>query len=98
MEQGVSYRTYWGIWAVLLFLTLFMLLIEAAPLSGVLTLVFLIGAMLVKAGLIGAWFMHLRFERASLVWCVVVGTLATALTLFVLIAPDGVSMLRLAPK
>ncbi|MFQ5703183.1 MAG: cytochrome C oxidase subunit IV family protein [Gemmatimonadales bacterium] len=98
MEHGASSRTYWGIWLVLLVLTLFMLLIEEASLPGVITILFLVGAMLTKAGLIGGWFMHLRFERAALVVCVVIGTLATALALFVLIAPDGVSMLRLAPK
>lgn len=93
-----SYRTYWIAWGVLLLLTLLMLMMEAAPFSRVFAVLFLVVAMLFKASLIGGWFMHLRSERAALVVSVVVGTLATAAVLFLLIAPDGVAMLRLAPR
>lgn len=50
----------------------------------------MLAAMLTKATLIGANFMHLRFERWPLVLTVVVGLLVMATILFVLIAPDAV--------
>lgn len=97
MEGVTSYRTYWVTWSILLALTALMLVMEAARFSVVFTVLFLVVAMLIKATLIGGWFMHLRFERAALVVSVVAGTLATAAFLFLLIAPDGAAMLRLAP-
>ena len=97
MEGVTSYRTYWIAWGVLLVLTLLMLIVEATGFSKVVIVVILAVAMFTKATLIGGWFMHLRFERTALVVSVVVGTLATAACLFLLIASDGVAMLRLAP-
>lgn len=96
MEGSTSYRTYWIAWAVLLVVTLLMLLTESAPFSRVFVVIFLVGAMLFKATLIGGWFMHLKFENTALVLSVVVGTLATAAALFLLLIPDGMAMLRLA--
>lgn len=96
MESTVSYRTYWIAWAVLLALTLLMLFTEAARLPAAITILVLVGAMLVKATVIGGWFMHLRFEHRALVLTVVLGTLATAAALFFLLIPDGLAMNRLA--
>lgn len=98
MEGITRYRTYWVAWSVLFALTILMLLTEAAPFYRIVAVVLLVVAMLVKASLIVAWFMHLRFERAALVVSVVGATLATAAVLFGLIAADGVSMLRHAAQ
>lgn len=97
MEGTASYRTYWVAWSILLVLTVLMIAAEGATLPRVVIVLLLVTAMLAKATLIAGWFMHLRFERAALVLSVVGATLATAAFLFFLIAPDGVSMLRLAP-
>lgn len=96
MEGMTSYRTYWIAWGVLLLLTLLMILIEGSPVAKVAAVLFLVAAMMVKAALIGGWFMHLKFERMTLVLSVVLGTLLTAAFLFFLIAVDGIQMLRLA--
>jgi cytochrome c oxidase subunit IV len=96
MQQHTSYRTYWIAWFLLLVLTGIMLLAEKLRLPALATLVVLVGAMLVKATVIGGWFMHLRYERPALVLSVVLGTLATAAALFFLIVPDGISMYHLA--
>jgi cytochrome c oxidase subunit IV len=90
----LRYRTYWVFWSGLLALTLLMLFTESLALERAVFVSFLVGAMLLKAGIIAAWFMHLRFERASLVVSVVGATLLTAVALYVLIAPDGVATLR----
>ncbi len=94
--QQVGYRIYWFTWALLLGLTLVMLLIGYVSLPKALMVLVLILAMLGKASLIGAHFMHLRFEKSSLVLVVAVGILATGAILFVLIAFDGLRILRLS--
>jgi cytochrome c oxidase subunit IV len=83
-------RIYWITWAVLLVFTLAMLWADAASLPRMTFVVFMIAAMLTKASIIGANFMHLRSERLPLVLTVIVGLLVTGGLLFVLIAPDAV--------
>jgi cytochrome c oxidase subunit IV len=82
-------KLYWRVWFVLLVFTVTMLWADTAELSRTVFVAFMVAAMLVKATLIGGCFMHLRLERASLVWTVVVGLLGTALVLYALIAPDA---------
>jgi len=88
-----GYRIYWIVWFILLLVTLGMMLLGTTALTTALILVLLAG-MLLKASLIGGYFMHLRFERASLIVIVAVGILATAGILFFLIAPDGLRVLN----
>lgn len=94
--HAAGYRAYWFTWVWLLALTLGMLATGYLSLPKVLILVLLLLAMLTKASLIGAYFMHLRFEELGLVIIVAVGILATAAVLFLLIAFDGVRVLRLS--
>jgi caa(3)-type oxidase subunit IV len=94
----MRYRTYWITWGGLLALTLLMLATETAPLYRTIAVGLLVAAMLVKAGVIAAWFMHLRFERAALVVSVVGATVLTAVALFVLIVPDGIATFRHAAQ
>lgn len=87
MTEGhvdVSYKTYWVAWLVLLALTLVMVFVAQPPV--------LILGMILKAAIIFLWFMHLRYEKLDLVLSVTVGIFATALILFLLIAPDGTAM------
>ena len=80
-------RIYWMSWGVLLIFTIVMLWADAASIPRVAFVVFMTGAMLTKASIIGANFMHLRRESAWMVVTVVVGLLVTGTILFVLIAP-----------
>lgn len=98
MERLTPYRTYWIVWGILLGLTMTMIVAEGAGLPRAAAIAVVLGAMATKVTLIGGWYMHLRFERAALVACVVGGTFATAAFLFFLIAPDGIAALRLAPR
>ena len=45
----------------------------------------------IKASIIGLWFMHLKFERVSLGLVIAVASIVTTLVLFGLIAVDAVS-------
>ncbi len=91
-----GYRTYWFTWVLLLMLTLGMLVTGYIPLTRGLIVLVLIVAMLAKASLIGAYFMHLRFEKLGLVLTVAVALLATGALLFGLLAVDGIRILELS--
>jgi len=83
-------RTYWITWSVLLAFTVVMLWADAVSLPRTAFVVFMVAAMLTKASIIGANFMHLKSERVPLITTVVVGLLVTGAILYVLIAPDAV--------
>jgi caa(3)-type oxidase subunit IV len=89
---AAGYGLYWRTWGVLLVLTLLMVAIDEAPLARPLLVASMLGAMLTKAALIGAHFMHLRFERLVLTGMIVVGLLVNGAVLFGLIAPDAVRL------
>lgn len=90
-----GYRTYIRIWLVLLALTVVMLFLDTAPIPRGLLIGVLMVAMLAKAGLIGGWFMHLRFERMVLGLAVFFGLLLNGAILFLLIVPDGLRIFRM---
>jgi cytochrome c oxidase subunit IV len=83
-------RSYWITWSVLLVFTVVMLWADSASLPRQAFVVFMVMAMLTKASIIGANFMHLKAERVQLILTVVVGLLATGTILYVLIVPDAV--------
>lgn len=96
-EHGVNYRVYWLIWLFLLMLTLIMIGLDFLSIPRAVLILLLILVMLTKASLIGAYFMHLRFERLGLVLSVGLGILVTGAILFILIMPDGLRGLELSP-
>lgn len=95
-KKHVNYKLYWLIWLVLLVLTVIMLFVGHGFFSRMAVVSLLLVAMSAKAGLIGGYFMHLRFEKLVLVLMVALAIVLTALALFVLIAPDGARILRLS--
>lgn len=82
-------RMYWITWSVLLVFTVVMLWADSVSFPRIAFVVFMVAAMLTKASIIGANFMHLRSERAGLIVTVVVGLLLTGAILYVLIIPDA---------
>jgi len=59
-------------------------------------LVFLLLTMaLMKAALITAYFMHLRYERLSLVYAVVTPMFFLAIVIFAFMGPDALSVMHL---
>jgi cytochrome c oxidase subunit IV len=96
--HDIGTATYWKVWGVLLLITLVMMLIDTAELARTVLVLLLLVGMLAKASLIGAYFMHLRFEKLSLVGIVAAGIFFTGAALFFLIASDGLWILKLAAK
>src|SRR3990172_351167 len=84
-----GFAHYLRIWGVLLAITMVMIAIDQAELRLALIAGVLLTAMLIKASLIAAYFMHLRLEGRLLVWSVAVGLLGLGLILYILLVPDG---------
>jgi len=89
-------RLVFSVWTWLLLLTgvEVFLAYERLPLH--LMLVLLMGISLVKAGLIMAYFMHLRFERKSLVLSLIPALVIVVSTLVVFF-PDSLRLLNMRP-
>jgi caa(3)-type oxidase subunit IV len=87
------YRAYWISWAILLTITVGMLVAEALDLPRWFLVVFLLCFMMVKAVMIGANFMHLRYENRNLAFVVAAGILVTSLILYVFVAQESAHVL-----
>jgi len=84
------------VWVALLILTLFEILLAYIHLNMVLMLTLLMGMSIVKAGLIMAYFMHLRFDRPILSWILVVPLVACLLIMVGYFFPDSFRLVQLA--
>jgi cytochrome c oxidase subunit IV len=91
-------KTYWLTWLALLGVTLVMILVGSAPFPKAAMLVLVLCGMTVKAGLITANFMHLRFERLSLIATVVGSTVFIVVFLYFLMSIDGLWIHQSAVK
>ena len=89
------YRAYWVAWGCLLILTLTMVVLDQAELPARTYMVVMLAAMIAKASVIAAIFMHLRSERWGLVLGVALGLPINAAILYVLIAPDALRILEM---
>ena len=91
-------RMYWITWSVLLVFTVVMLWMDGAAIPRTAFVLFMLIAMLTKASIIGANFMHLKSERLPLIVTVAVGLLVTATILYVLIVPDAARIHEMAAR
>lgn len=83
-----SNKLFISIWVWLLILTLIEIFLAYKPMSTVIMLTILLGLSIIKAALIVAYFMHLKFERLSLVLTVVPMLVVCILLLFIFF-PDS---------
>jgi len=95
-EHGGSDRQNVIIWGVLLGLTAFEVFLAYIQINMTLMLIILMGASIIKAALIVAYFMHLKFERLSLI-LTIVPTLVVLLCLFAILFPDSFRLHNLRP-
>lgn len=94
--HGGSDRQNTFIWLALLGLTGFEVLLAYVQVPINLMLIILMGASIIKAALIVAYFMHLKFERLSLI-LTIVPTLVVLLCLFAILFPDSFRLHRMRP-
>ena len=83
-----SNRLFLSIWFWLLLLTGFEVFLGYIQLPVVYMLVILLGASIIKAALIVAYFMHLRFERINLI-LTIVPAVVICICLFMVFFPDS---------
>ena len=95
-EHGGSNRENIIIWGVLLGLTAIEVVLAYIQINVTLMLIILMGASIIKAALIVAYFMHLKFERMSLI-LTIVPTLVVLLCLFAILFPDSFRARDLRP-
>ena len=82
------------IWVGLLALTAIEVFLAYIHLNLTLMLIILMGLSIIKAAMIVAYFMHLKFERLSLV-LTIVPAIVVLLCLFVILFPDSFRMINL---
>lgn len=83
-----SNKLFTSIWVWLVVLTLIEIGLAYKPMSTVMMLSILLGLSIIKAALIVAYFMHLKFERLSLILTIVPMLVVCILLLFVFF-PDS---------
>src|SRR5258705_2730834 len=83
-----SNKLFISIWVWLLFLTLIEIGLAYKPMAIHIMLTILLGLSIIKAALIVAYFMHLKFERLSLV-LTIVPMLVTCIVLLLVFFPDS---------
>jgi cytochrome c oxidase subunit 4 len=81
------------VWIVLLVLTLVEVVLAYIQFGFVLMLTLLMGLSLVKAAMIMAYFMHLKFDRPVLSWTVAVPLVVCILIMVGYFFPDGYRIL-----
>ena len=87
-EHAENNRLYLTVWAALLGMTVIEVVLAYIQFATGPMLIMLMGLSLIKAGLIIAYFMHLRFERVSLFWTLVPMLVLVICLLFVFF-PDS---------
>ena len=95
-EHGGSNRENVIVWGGLLALTAIEVFLAYIQINATLMLIILMGASIIKAALIVAYFMHLKFERLSLI-LTIVPTLVVLLCLFAILFPDSFRLHDLRP-
>ena len=83
-----SNKLFVSIWVWLVALTLIEIFLAYRPMSVVLMLTILLGLSIIKAALIVAYFMHLKFERLSLI-LTIVPMLVVCICLLFVFFPDS---------
>ena len=83
-----SNKLFISIWVWLVVLTLIEIFLAYKPMSLVLMLTILLGLSIIKAALIMAYFMHLKFERLSLILTLIPMLVVCIILLFVFF-PDS---------
>lgn len=93
MSDGHASPNYWLIWLYLFILTVIEIAVIFTPVAKLLIVIALVSLALVKATLVAAYFMHLRFEARTLALIALTPLFLGALLIFILI-PDHSAVLH----
>ncbi len=90
-------RTFVWVWIWLVAITGFEVFLAYEHLRPNIMLTILLGLSVIKAGLIMSWFMHLKFERFSLVLLLVPALVFCICMILIFFFPDSNRLLNLRP-
>ncbi len=90
-------RTFVWVWIWLVAITGFEVFLAYEHLRPNIMLTILLGLSVIKAGLIMSWFMHLKFERFSLVLLLVPALVFCICMILIFFFPDSSRLLNLRP-
>ena len=96
-HAAVGNKLFIWVWLWLVVLTLIEVVLAYRQMTLVVMIVILLGLSLIKSFLIMAYFMHLKFERLSLV-LTLIPALVILICLMFISFPDSVRIHTLAPK
>jgi cytochrome c oxidase subunit 4 len=97
VPAGASTKTFFNVWTALLALTAVEVFLAYVHVPPLIMLTALIGLSVIKAALIIAYFMHLKFERLSL-FLTLFPMLILCILLLFLFMPDSMRMLELGVR
>ena len=97
MEQASQRPLMVKVWIGLLALTLIEVVLAYVQLNQGLMLTLLMGFSVVKAAMIMAYFMHLKFDRPALSWMLVPAFVAMVVVLIAYLLPDSYLLLENGP-
>lgn len=96
-HAGASVGTNLAVWIGLVAITFLEVFLAYKELEPSLMLTILVMLSLVKAGLIMAWFMHLKFEKFSLVLLLIPATIFCLCMMFIFFYPEAFRLLQMRP-
>lgn len=92
--HGGGYKIYAVTWFWLLIITMLEVGIVIAHVPKIFLIISLLILALMKAALIVAYFMHLRWERLSLIYTVITPMFFLAIVIFAFMGPDALHVLH----
>jgi cytochrome c oxidase subunit 4 len=96
--SGVTTKTFLNVWFALLFMTGVEVFLAYEQLPVVIFLTALLGLSVIKAALIIAYFMHLRFEKLSLFLTLFPMLILCIILMLLIFMPDSSRLMMMRPR
>jgi len=97
VDAGASVGTNLGIWIGLVAITFLEVFLAYEQLQPAVMLTILVVLSLVKAGMIMSYFMHLKYEKLSLVLLLVPAMIFCICMMFIFFFPEAFRLLQMRP-
>lgn len=97
MHAGASVGTNLAVWIGLVVITFLEVFLAYEELKPVVMLSILVVLSCVKAGMIMSWFMHLKYEKLSLVLLLIPATIFCLCMMFIFFFPEAFRLLQMGP-
>ena len=96
-HAGASVGTNLAVWIGLVAITFLEVFLAYEQLQPTVMLTILVVLSLVKAGMIMSWFMHLKYEKFSLVLLLIPATIFCICMMFIFFFPEAFRLLQMRP-